>query len=170
MSSSTCANVPFLARGFVNGVSEFALPEGWRLLLSQLAGHDCERPGAPSGIAKRMTSPERIRATLQGSRSAREQRLVERIPDIPDTAYITDGQVAVPSSFGTAHFRGVGHISTSGRESFGITNIARTDEGYASATAGEASRAATAGGVSRRYHSASSAAWQPEPAAVIAWR
>ena len=25
-------------------------------------------------------------------------------------------------------------------------------------------------GVSRRYHSASSAAWQPEPAAVIAWR
>jgi hypothetical protein len=25
-------------------------------------------------------------------------------------------------------------------------------------------------GVSRKYHSASSAAWQPEPAAVIAWR
>src|SRR5205807_1209367 len=25
-------------------------------------------------------------------------------------------------------------------------------------------------GVSRRYHSASSAAWQPDPAAVIAWR
>ncbi len=38
------------------------------------------------------------------------------------------------------------------------------------ASTGSASRAATAGGVSRRYHSASSAALQPEPAAVIAWR
>ena len=34
----------------------------------------------------------------------------------------------------------------------------------------DAGRAATSGGVSRRYHSASSAALQPEPAAVIAWR
>ena len=33
-----------------------------------------------------------------------------------------------------------------------------------------ARRRSTGNGVSRRYHSASSAAWQPDPAAVIAWR
>ena len=48
--------------------------------------------------------------------------------------------------------------------------VAGAGLGLIQAQAVPATPAAATGGVSRRYHSASSAAWQPDPAAVIAWR
>jgi hypothetical protein len=121
--------IPFIAQVCHTRTGEMAMPEGWRLDVSPLAGPGAERENAPAGLGSlRFGDATR---TLLGGRDAIDSGLLRPIPDVSGQAWYLKGSMLALGRGMVRQFPVMGHVGCSGRAAIALSNLQLNERGLA---------------------------------------